>query len=225
MNPKTLKLYQQKKSQIKNRLKDFQTLTEKQKFQEFQFCLLTPQSNAQRCWSAVLELSKVNNPTEKQIASILIKKTRFHNTKAKRIVNANETWVTISPLIQANPSGMGEMSGETIQSGGVGRISNKRDTPRDRRDTLSLRNSLAKQVNGYGLKEASHFLRNIGLSNNKIAILDRHILRNLKVEKIKSQKHYLEIEQDFLNYAKSIGIPPDELDLLWWSEQNGEIFK
>ena len=84
---------------------------------------------------------------------------------------------------------------------------------------------MAKEVNGYGLKEASHFLRNIGKSNNKIAILDRHILRNLKEDKIKNHKHYLEVEQKFLDYASSESIPPDELDLLWWSKENGEIFK
>ena len=57
-----------------------------------------------------------------------------------------------------------------------------------------LRNWLAKNVKGYGLKEAGHFLRNIGISDNKITILDRHILRNLKKlniiaeEKIKSPR-------------------------------------
>lgn len=81
------------------------------------------------------------------------------------------------------------------------------------------------------MKEASHFLRNIGFSNNQIAILDRHILKNLKAQnliketKIKSEKHYLEIEQIYLNYAKETNIPADELDLLWWSQENGEIFK
>ena len=44
-------------------------------------------------------------------------------------------------------------------------------------DTMvELRNELAKEVKGYGLKEASHFLRNIGFGQ-KIAILDRHIMR------------------------------------------------
>ena len=94
-----------------------------------------------------------------------------------------------------------------------------------------LRNFIAKIVNGYGLKEASHFLRNTGISNNQIAILDRHILKNLHAlnliqeTKIKSQKNYLEVENIFINFAKSINIPPDHLDLLWWSQENGEIFK
>jgi len=94
-----------------------------------------------------------------------------------------------------------------------------------------LNKPFSKNVKGYGLKEASHFLRNIGLSNNKIAILDRHILRNLKElglikdAKIKSPKHYLETEQIFLAHADRMRIPADELDLHWWSQENGEIFK
>ena len=76
-----------------------------------------------------------------------------------------------------------------------------------------------------GLKEASHFLRNIGKSNNQIAILDRHILRNLRVEGVKSRKDYFEIEKMFLKRASDEGVTADELDLIWWSKENGEVFK
>src|SRR3989344_9577503 len=194
MQNNLLSTYNQKKQEIKSRLTDFKNLPAEKQFEESQFCLLTPQSNAQRCWQAVEFITKLKNPTHEQVLEILSKKTRFHNTKAKRILNAKETWQKIQPLFT-------------------------------QKNTVELRNQISKEVNGYGLKEASHFLRNIGLSNNQIAILDRHILRNLKVEKIKSQKHYLEVEQQFLNHAKSINILPDELDLLWWSQENGEIFK
>lgn len=187
-----------KSNEIRLRLKSFKNLSEKQKFQEFMFCLLTPQSNAQKCWQAVEEISKLSKPSEKQISKILSTKTRFHNTKARRILTARKTF---NQLDLAN------------------------------QDILQLRNDLAKTVNGYGLKEASHFLRNIGLSNNRIAILDRHILKNLHSlrlidePKIKNQKHYLEIEQIFLAFAERMRIPADELDLHWWSKENGEIFK
>ena len=94
-----------------------------------------------------------------------------------------------------------------------------------------LRDYIAENVYGYGLKEAGHFLRNIGKSNNRIAILDRHILRNLsslgviKSEKMKSNKDYYEIESKFLDYAKKVDIPIDHLDLLFWGNENGTIFK
>ncbi|MBS3071568.1 DNA lyase [Candidatus Pacearchaeota archaeon] len=200
MKKELLQLYKNKKYLIKNRLESFKSLTEDQKFKEFLFCLLTPQSNAQKCWEAVEQLSNLKEFNINNIAKILKTKTRFHNTKAKRILKARETFPKIEKLLENN---------------------NKK----------VLRKEIAEIVNGYGLKEASHFIRNIGLSNNEIAILDRHILRNLKSlkiiseDKMKNNKHYLETEEKFLNLAKSLKIPPDELDLLFWSKENGEIFK
>ena len=47
-------------------------------------------------------------------------------------------------------------------------------------DTFEIREWLVENVRGMGYKESSHFLRNIGLGEN-IAILDRHILKNLVV--------------------------------------------
>ena len=82
-----------------------------------------------------------------------------------------------------------------------------------------------------GYKEASHFLRNIGFGDD-IAILDRHILKHLvgnkvipEVPKSLTGKKYLEIEQKMKEFANSTGIPFGHLDLVWWSEETGEIFK
>lgn len=186
--------------QIRSRLSQFKSLSKEEKYKEFLFCLLTPQSNAQRCWQAVEEISELHSLEHKKVNQILSKKTRFHHTKTKRILEAEKTWKRIRPFLSHKKS-------------------------------LELRNIIAKEVNGYGLKEASHFLRNIGLSNNSIAILDRHILKNLhkigllEEPKIKSQKHYMEIEQIFLAHAKRLHVEPDVLDLYWWSQENGEVFK
>src|SRR3989344_1665276 len=98
-------------------------------------------------------------------------------------------------------------------------------------NSIELRNWLAENVKGFGYKEAGHFLRNIGKSNNKIAILDRHILRNLKdmkvieEDKIKNKNHYFKVENNFLKFSNKIKIPIDELDLLFWSKKNREVFK
>ncbi|MBS3098721.1 DNA lyase [Candidatus Pacearchaeota archaeon] len=187
-------------NKIKSRLEEFKSLPESEYKKEFMFCLLTPQSKAQNCWYAVEEISKLSSLNLDNATKILSSKTRFHHTKAKRIIGNLKLWPAIEQQLENS-------------------------------NILELRNNLAKTVNGYGLKEASHFLRNIGKSDNQIAILDRHILRNLhqqgliKEQKIKSQKHYLEVEQVYLNYAKQSNILPDELDLLWWSRENGEIFK
>ena len=195
-----LKSYQEKVKDIKKRLNDFKNLSQAEQFKEFLFCLLTPQSNAQKCWSAVEEISKLKNPNYNAVHEILKTRTRFHKTKTSRILNAFQIWQKIKDELK-------------------------------KEDIREIRNFLVEKVNGYGLKEASHFLRNIGKSNNKIAILDRHILRNLFIlnlileAKIKSKKNYLEIEKIFPNYSEKINIPADELDLLWWSKENGEIFK
>lgn len=200
MENEILEEYKSKGKLIHQRLNEFRSLNSQDYIKEFLFCMLTPQSNAKKCWSAVEQLNLKRELNYEEIAEILRTRTRFHNNKARYILEGIKTWNTVSPLLNEE-------------------------------DKISLRNKIAKTVKGYGLKEASHFLRNIGKSENKIAILDRHILRNLKAlgvidtDKIKGKNHYLELEQKFLNYSKKIGIPIDELDLLFWSRENGEIFK
>jgi N-glycosylase/DNA lyase len=65
-----------------------------------------------------------------------------------------------------------------------------------------------------------------------IAILDRHILKNLKllgvideVPKSLTRKKYMEIEQSMSDFCNRTGVPEEELDLLLWSREAGEIFK
>ena len=81
-------------------------------------------------------------------------------------------------------------------------------------------------MKGLGWKEASHFLRNIGYRD--LAILDRHILRNLRrhriirtLPKTLTPSRYRAIEGKFRAFAGAIGIPMDELDLLFWSRETG----
>jgi N-glycosylase/DNA lyase len=98
--------------------------------------------------------------------------------------------------------------------------------PLERRDWLAQE----KQIKGLGYKESSHFLRNIGVRGH--AILDKHVMRCLtEVGVIDSpkppstRKKYLEIEQQFLHFAREIKVNCDELDLVLWSMKTGEILK
>jgi N-glycosylase/DNA lyase len=98
-------------------------------------------------------------------------------------------------------------------------------------DARDARDWLVQKVKGVGYKEASHFLRNIGYEE-EFAILDRHILKNLKllgvIEKIPnslSKKRYLEIEKRMKEFAERIEIPMADLDLLLWYKETGMIFK
>ncbi len=95
----------------------------------------------------------------------------------------------------------------------------------------ALRDWLAENVMGIGMKEAGHFMRNIGLGQN-IAILDVHILHNLlryavidKIPESMSKRRYLEIEEKMKQFSGKVGIPMDELDMVFWSHETGEIFK
>jgi N-glycosylase/DNA lyase len=88
-----------------------------------------------------------------------------------------------------------------------------------------------ENVKGLGYKEASHFLRNIGLGED-LAILDRHILKNLallgvikEVPTSPTKRIYLEIERKMTAFSKESKIPMGHLDLLLWYKEAGEVFK
>jgi N-glycosylase/DNA lyase len=73
-------------------------------------------------------------------------------------------------------------------------------------------------------------LRNIGYRN--LAIIDRHILKNLHlcgvledISPPKNERQYLEIESKFLDYASEIGIEMDFLDLLFFANSTGMVLK
>jgi N-glycosylase/DNA lyase len=87
-----------------------------------------------------------------------------------------------------------------------------------------------KRIKGLGYKEASHYLRNIGLKG--YAILDKHILRSLAELGIiddpkppNTRLKYLTIEEKLKNLARVAEIDFDELDLVLWSLKTGEILK
>ena len=196
--------YRKKRSQIKKRLREFRRLNKsnnKDIFPELCFCILTPQSNARYCDKAIQELKKTNllfKGESHSISPVLRGRARFHNKKAGYIVSARKCFDK-------------KIFGS--------------------RDTLEVRNSLVKNIKGFGYKEASHFLRNIGMGKD-MAILDRHILKNLKrygaIKKIPSSistREYLNIEEKARKFADKIKIPLEELDLLFWSRETGEIFK
>lgn len=97
------------------------------------------------------------------------------------------------------------------------------------RDENDLRQWLAENVKGLGLKEASHFMRNIGFEN--IAIIDFHIVdllvkeRLIERPKALTPKRYLEIEQVLQVLAERLGMSLAELDLYLWFLETGKMLK
>ncbi len=195
------KQYLSIKPKIEARLKDFKQVPKEQYFYEAAFCILTPQSQAKKCWQAIEQLKELDFQNKNiNPKPILQKNTRFHNHKSAYLIELKEKFPTI---LQAH---------------------------KEIKDNKQLRNHLADNVKGWGLKESSHYMRNIGYIN--LAILDRHILKNLEKYKaiqvlpttLNSKKYY-EIEEQFQEFAEKVNIPLDHLDLLFWSQETGEIFK
>lgn len=206
-----IKVYQTKRDEIQRRLLEFKRIlneSDERVFAELAFCICTPQSKATTCWEIVSSLmgnGLLFKGNEEQMRPFL-DAIRFGDNKAKYIVYARRFFTENSNL----------KIKEKIQSFD---------------DLFKLREWLANNILGIGMKEASHFLRNIGLGKD-FAILDRHILKNLKeygiineIPKSISKKVYVDIEDKMRELSKRINIPMDELDLLFWSKETGMIFK
>jgi len=179
----------------------------KKVYEEVCFCILTPQSSAKRAMKTI-ELLKANNllhvGTAKKKEKFM-NFIRFHKTKAKRLVEVQEKFPH-------------------------NKVKNILTEQGILKDQKRVRNFLVNEVNGYGYKEASHFMRNIGFF--EVAILDRHILKNLvkcgvidEIPKTLSKKKYLEIEEKMENFCKKKGFKFEELDLIFWSNETGEVLK
>ncbi|MFH0859648.1 MAG: N-glycosylase/DNA lyase [Candidatus Altiarchaeota archaeon] len=202
-----------KKGAIKKRLSEFKAAgrqSDERVFEELCFCLLTPQSKARSCDRAVRQLKSerlLPEGSKARIAAVLKKSgVRFHNNKASYIIEARRTF-----------SGDGRL--------GINDVLKSFENDELARDWL------VRNVKGLGYKEASHFMRNVGRGSD-VAILDRHIMKNLKAQKVIrwvpntiTRKRYFQIEGKVRDYCRKIGIPMDELDLLFWSIETGEVFK
>ncbi len=204
--------YRKIKKGIKVRIKEFSRIhksSDDEIFGELCFCLMTANANALKCDEALKALKKGSHHLKSRTSCIRSRikgKVRFHNKKAEFIVGARKLFTK-----------------------GRGLDLKSRIAPED---IITTRDWLVENIKGMGYKEASHFLRNIGLGQN-IAILDRHILKNLKKygvitkipDSVGSRKVYIDIEEKMREFSKRVGIPLDALDLLFWSMQTGFIFK
>lgn len=207
------KIYFEKKEDIKKRLEEFKTVwregDNRDIHVELSFCILTPQSKAKNAWQAITTLRDNGLLFQGSADEIVeyLNIVRFKNNKAKYLVELREQ--------------MKDENGELITKD----FFEKFETPANAREWI------VKNIKGMAYKEAGHFLRNVGFGE-EVAILDRHILRNLvrlevidEIPKTITPKLYLAIENKMKEYCKNVGIPMDELDLLLWYIEAGEIFK
>jgi len=205
-------LYRAKEGELCRRLEEFKGIwdrgTDEELFAELVYCIITPMARGKMCCAAVDNMVKTGvlfTGTRDQIKERLIG-ARFINKKSAYIVEAREKFLDNDrvPL---------------------------RSILRTIDDDQEAREWLVEQVKGIGYKEASHFLRNIGFTQD-LAILDRHILRNLfslgsidKSPDSLSRRRYLEIEKRMRAFSGLIQIPMGHLDLLLWYKGTGEILK
>lgn len=203
-------------NEIANWVVEYQAITRQRFDQEVTFCLMTPQSKA---LAAKAVLDEVNGDITKITADMLGKHSvRFKNNKMANIL-----------LFQVKPS-LHDIF-----------ISNK--------PNQEVRNILHESINGFGLKEASHLCRNCGRGAG-IAIIDRHILSCYidryenhweeyltlapAIQEVRgvynkelalTPARYFHIEECMVRYAMNLCIFPKYLDMIWWSEKSGHMYK
>ncbi len=212
MIAKIEEVYKEIKPEIEKRLCEFKKLyREKDDVEilfELLFCLLTPQSRAKVCWRCIERLKQCDIKRQNRAGEILphLEGVRFKYKKSKYIEEAIKKFLV------------------------NGKIKIK-DTLEKIGSPFNMRTYLVKEIKGLGMKEASHFLRNIG-KGDELAILDRHILKNLKkcgvikdIPKSMTVKKYISIEHDMKRFAEKINIPMDHLDLVFWYMETGKVFK
>lgn len=202
------------------RLNEFRAIgsaSEERIFNELCFCILTPQSSGLACDRIVFELVKkgvLQDPESKRFElEESLKKTRFWRNKSRYILRAWERF-----MADGRDGGISELLNQE----------NRFNNP------VEFRNWLRVELKGLGIgmKEASHFLRNIGMYRG-IAIVDRHVLScltelslyNGQGGKLRSERDYLKRETQIIDFSVASEIPLEELDLLLWSARTGYIFK
>lgn len=197
---------------IRARLAEFESVaregTDELFWHELVFCIFTANASARmgmRSVAAVKNLLAAG--TEEELAQILRGVHRFPNARAAYIATTRAFLDNACSL----------------------RLREKLNSFEDshaRRDWLAQ----TKEIKGLGYKEASHFLRNVGFRG--YAILDKHILNCLaeigvlaEPKPPANRTQYLATEQRLQEFAESIEIDFDELDLVLWSIKTGEILK
>lgn len=196
--------YAERKDAIAARLQDFRAIPPERWFYELCYCLCTPQSKAVHAAAVVAQLQAADFEGRAFDPTPLLRDPahyiRFHNVKAARLLELR----TVFPQL--------------------------RDSLLKIHDSCAARTLVVTELKGVGMKEASHFLRNIGYRG--LAIIDRHILKHLyrcgvitSPKPPSSVRRYEEIERLWKSFASDIRIDMDEMDLVFWSLETGEILK
>lgn len=204
--------YAERKDEIRQRTSEFEAVwaagTDERLWEEMVFCFFTGGCSAKmglRSIEAVRPLLLTG--THEELMNALVGRHRYPRARSGYIVASRD-------FLQEHCDLKLRKKLESFEN------------PLERRDWLVKE----KRIKGLGYKEASHFLRNIGLKG--YAILDKHILRSLAELKIiddpkppNTKLKYLTVEEKLKQLAETLNIDFDELDLVLWSMKTGEILK
>lgn len=191
------------REEIKNRLKEFKNVDKEstqELFKELYYCILTARSSAVKCIEIQNKIGDCFQNLPEEDISKKLKDMGYHFHNRAKYIS--KAYEEIEKI---------------------------KDTVNSFKDE-ELRNWIIKNVKGLGAKEASHFLRNIGLDD--YAIIDSHILNILEkyklIEKPKlplNKKQYLEIENLLKSLAEKTNTNLAELDLYLWYLDTDKVLK
>ncbi len=175
-------------------------------FSELCFCILTANSSATLGLKIQARLSdgKFWKLTYEELSKELKSMGhRYYEQRARRIVEARKKFKEVEKLLKFERE------------------------PKKLRELLSNKISPFK-VKGFGYKEASHFLRNVGFKD--VAIIDRHVLRflverGLVENKTLTKNFYLHCEEKLRKIADELSLSLAELDLYIFYLKTGKVLK
>lgn len=207
MKQEFIKHYKRVEKDAREKLKKFEKLknaSNDELFEELTFCVFAANSSAEMGLLAVNYLKPVlKTGTLDDYKNRVHKKVRFYNKR--------------SEYLHHNKLKLEELNIRL------------KDVLKEK-DKHKKRLFVKENFKGFGLKEASHFLRNTGTKG--LCIIDKHVLkvmRELEVIKkneiVKRDEDYFEIEKKIIKFAKENNLDVDILDLAAWSYITGKIIK
>ena len=188
---------------IDNRIREFKKINKnsnEELFSEMCFCILTANYNAEK---TIKIQNEIGNSFCEDSKDALCNKLKEYG---HRFPNARADYIMCSRIYKNNLSNLVNNNNYKI-----------------------IREWIVKNIKGLGLKEASHFLRNIGFDD--YAIIDFHIIDLLvkygiiKRPKSLTKNKYLEIEETLREIGKKTNLTLAELDLYLWYMETGKILK
>ena len=183
------------KQKIGHRLAEFQQFQTDEKsaqdwFSEFCFCLLTANAKSKTACAVQWEIGAAGFATLSREDLVSVIKRNKH-----RFHNTKAKYIVAAREHQ-------DIKEKILQFS----------------EQKEMREWLVANIKGYGYKEASHFLRNVGFRN--LAILDRHVLNHLYEHKIirkippsLNQKNYFLIEKKMEQLCAALTMSQAELDM------------